>query len=150
MTCNFAVKLVISGRHAFAIRCRPGSLEKSQAQPGSSLFSETHADRKPRESEADNRHLADILLQKTAKTTTDRRHPWPVVPNRARDMQLSGRLSRREIMACDCGDFRVRFAAADEIRSELATRHPCLPPLEADVPGQNGLEDRRVSRCRRG
>ncbi len=22
--------------------------------------------------------------------TTDRRHPWPVVPNRARDMQLSG------------------------------------------------------------
>jgi hypothetical protein len=68
--CNFAVKLVISGRHAFAIRCRPGSLENSQEQPGSLLFSETHADRKPRASEADNRHLADILLQKTAKTAS--------------------------------------------------------------------------------
>jgi hypothetical protein len=40
--------------------------------------------------------------------------------------------------------------AADETRSALATRHPCLPPLEADVPGQNGLEDRRVSPCRSG
>src|SRR5580700_6281920 len=40
----------------------------SYEQPGSLLISETHADRKPRESEADNRYLADILLQKTAKT----------------------------------------------------------------------------------
>jgi hypothetical protein len=121
--------LVISGRHAFAIRCRPGSLENSQEQPGSLLFSETHADRKPRESEADNRHLADILLQKTAKTTTDRRQPWPVVPNRARDMQLSGRLSRREIMVCDCGDFRVRFAAGrrDPQRAGNAASMPPAP-----------------------
>jgi hypothetical protein len=142
--------LVISGRHAFAIRCRPGSLENSQEQPGSLLFSETHADRKPSESEADNRHLADILLQKTAKTTTDRRHPWPVVPNRARDMQLSGRLSRREIMVCDCGDFRVRFAAGrrDPQRAGNAASMP--PALEADVPGQNGHGHRRVSPCRSG
>jgi hypothetical protein len=62
--------LVISGRHAFAIRCRPGSLENSQEQPGSLLFSETQADRKPSASEADNRPLADILLQKTAKTAS--------------------------------------------------------------------------------
>ena len=66
--CNFAVKLVISGRHAFAIRCLSKTARNSHEQPGSLLFSETHADRKPRESEADNRHLADILLQKTAKT----------------------------------------------------------------------------------
>ena len=52
-----------------------------------------------------------------------------VVPNRARDMQLSGRLSRREIMVCDCGDFRVRFAAGrrDPQRAGNATSMPPVP-----------------------
>src|SRR5580704_2412741 len=68
--CNFSVKLVISGRHAFAIRCLSKTARNSHEQPDSLLFSETHADRKPRESEADNRHLADILPQKTAKTAS--------------------------------------------------------------------------------
>jgi acetoacetate decarboxylase len=42
----------------------------SYEQPGSLLFSATHADQKPRACEADNQHLADILLQKTAKTAS--------------------------------------------------------------------------------
>jgi hypothetical protein len=38
-------------------------------------------------------------------------------------------LSRRKVMACDCGDFRVRFAARrPDPQQAGATRHPCSRP----------------------
>jgi hypothetical protein len=50
-----------------ADRALSKTARNSHEQPDYLLFSETHADRKPRASEADNRHLADFLLQKQQK-----------------------------------------------------------------------------------
>jgi hypothetical protein len=67
--------LVISGRHAFAIRCRPGFLDNSQEQPQTArslLFPEAHAVRKPRKPAAENDACLMISVQITAKTASAR------------------------------------------------------------------------------